>query len=109
MRSGERLRAIRQRWQLSLRDVEERSLRFAQERGSESHQVSATWLVRLEREEHELAVNKLIALADIYNIPAEELLHSIYPESPQPYSGNSPPQMRHAFERKDHRKSRQSI
>jgi len=38
----------------------------------------------LEREEHELTVSKLIALADIYKIPAEQLLHSIYPESPQP-------------------------
>jgi transcriptional regulator with XRE-family HTH domain len=81
---GERLRAIRQRWQLSLREVEERSVRFAQEHGSQSHRVSASWLVRLEREEHELTVSKLIALADIYNIPAEQLLHSIHTESPQP-------------------------
>jgi transcriptional regulator with XRE-family HTH domain len=81
---GERLRAIRQRWQLSLREVEERSLRFAQEYGSQSHRVSASWLVRLEREEHELTVSKLIALADIYNIPAEQLLHSIHTEGPQP-------------------------
>jgi transcriptional regulator with XRE-family HTH domain len=81
---GGRLRAIRQRWQLSLREVEERSIRFAQERGSQSHQVSASWLVRLEREEHELTVSKLVSLANIYNIPAEELLHSICPETPQP-------------------------
>jgi transcriptional regulator with XRE-family HTH domain len=67
-----------------LREVEERSLRFAQERGNQSYQVSASWLVRLEREEHELTVSKLIALADIYNIPAEQLLHSICPENPQP-------------------------
>jgi transcriptional regulator with XRE-family HTH domain len=81
---GERLRAIRQRWQLSLREVEERSLRFAQEHGSQSHQISASWLVRLEREKHELTVNKLISLANIYNIPAQELLDSICPVSPQP-------------------------
>jgi transcriptional regulator with XRE-family HTH domain len=81
---GERLRAIRQRWELSLREVEERSLRFAQEHGSESHQVSASWLVRLEREKHELTVNKLISLANIYNIPAVELLHSICPVGRQP-------------------------
>jgi transcriptional regulator with XRE-family HTH domain len=81
---GARLRAIRQRCQLSLREVEERSLRFAQEHGSESHRVSASWLVRLEREEHELTVSKLIALAEIYNMPAEQLLRSINPVSPQP-------------------------
>src|ERR1700733_7472695 len=81
---GAKLRTIRQQWRLSLREVEERSLRFAQEQGDQSYQVSASWLVRLEREDHELTVNKLIALADIYNIPAEELLRSTYPRSPQP-------------------------
>jgi transcriptional regulator with XRE-family HTH domain len=81
---GARLRAIRRQWQLSLREVEERSLRFAQERGNQSYQVSASWLDRLEREEHEITVNKLITLADIYNIPAEQLLRSVYPGASQP-------------------------
>ena len=78
---GARLRTIRQQWQLSLREVEERSLRFAQERGKRSYQISASWLDRLEREEHELTVNKLIVLADIYNLPPEQLLRSIHPEN----------------------------
>ena len=77
------LRTIRRQWQLSLRDVEERSLRFAQEWGNQSYQVSASWLVRLEREEHELTVNKLIALADIYKVSAEQLLRSMYPANAQ--------------------------
>jgi transcriptional regulator with XRE-family HTH domain len=81
---GAKLRAIRRQWQLSLREVEERSLRFAQQRGSPSYQVSASWLDRLEREEHELTVNKLIALADIYNVPADQLLRSVYPSPPSP-------------------------
>jgi transcriptional regulator with XRE-family HTH domain len=81
---GLRLRTIRQQWRLSLREVEKRSLRFAQERGSQSYQVSASWLDRLEREEHELTVNKLIVLADIYNLPTEHLLRSMYPGDPQP-------------------------
>jgi transcriptional regulator with XRE-family HTH domain len=76
---GPILRSIRQQWQLSLREVEERSLRFAGERGNQSYQVSASWLDRLEREEHELTVNKLIALAGIYNLPPEQ-----YPGNPQP-------------------------
>jgi transcriptional regulator with XRE-family HTH domain len=75
--------AIRQQWQLTLREVEERSLRFAQERGNQSYQVSASWLVRLERKDHELTVNKLIALANVYNISAEQLLRSVYREDPQ--------------------------
>ncbi len=81
---GVRLRTIRRQWQLSLREVEERSLRFAQEKGN--YQVSASWLDRLEREEHELIVNKLIVLADIYNPPIEHLLRSIYPGNAQPMS-----------------------
>ena len=80
------LRAVRQQWQLSLREVEERSLRFAQQQGNQSYQVSASWLDRLEREEHELTVNKLIVLADIYNLPTEQLLRSIYPGDAKPMS-----------------------
>jgi transcriptional regulator with XRE-family HTH domain len=83
---GLALRAIRQQWQLSLREVERRSLRLAQQRGSQSYQVSAGWLNRLEREEHELTVNKLIALAHIYNLSIERLIRSIYPGDAHPPS-----------------------
>ena len=76
---GVKLRKIRQQLQLSLREVEEHSLRFAREQGDQSYEVSASWLARLEREDHELTVNKLIAFAYIYNISAEELLRSTYP------------------------------
>jgi transcriptional regulator with XRE-family HTH domain len=62
-----------------LREVEERSLRIARERGDLTYQVSASWLDRLERNEHELTVNKLTALAEIYSIPTDQLLRSIYP------------------------------
>jgi transcriptional regulator with XRE-family HTH domain len=79
---GVKLRTIRHQWQLSLREVEERCLRFARDRGDPSYQVSASWLHRLEREAHELTVNKLIALAEVYNLPTEQLLRSIYPGDP---------------------------
>jgi transcriptional regulator with XRE-family HTH domain len=78
------LRSIRQQWKLSLREVEERSRCFAQEKGNQSYQISASWLNRLEREEHELTVNKLMVLAEIYNLPPEQLLRSVYPGNPQP-------------------------
>jgi transcriptional regulator with XRE-family HTH domain len=78
------LRTIRQQWKLSLREVEQRSRCFAQEKGNQSYQISASWLDRLEREEHELTVNKLIVLAEIYNLPLEQLLRSVYPGNPQP-------------------------
>src|ERR1700759_2820439 len=85
---GARLRAIRRQWQLSLREVEERSLRLAQEQGNQSYQISASWLDRLEREEHELTVNKLVALAAIYNLPTDQLLRSIHPGNEQPLNLN---------------------
>jgi hypothetical protein len=81
---GPLLRAVRQQWQLSLREVEERSLRFAQEQGNSAYQVSASWLDRLEREEHELTVNKMVVLAGIYNLPPEQLLRAMYPVDDRP-------------------------
>jgi transcriptional regulator with XRE-family HTH domain len=83
---GERLRSLRLQGHLSLREVEERSLRFVQESGDRSFQVSASWLDRLEREKHDLTVNKLIVLADIYNLPTEHLVRSLYPGDAQPVS-----------------------
>ena len=44
------------------------SSRIALERGDPSYKISASWLKRLESDEHELTVNKLIALAEIYSI-----------------------------------------
>jgi transcriptional regulator with XRE-family HTH domain len=82
--AGAKLRAIRQQWRLSLREVEQRSRRIAEERGNVSYQVSASWLARLESDEHELTVHKLIALAEIYSIPTERLIRSIYPGKDQP-------------------------
>jgi transcriptional regulator with XRE-family HTH domain len=73
---GARLRALRQQWRLSLRDVEQRSSRIARERSDLSYKISASWLKRLESDEHELTVHKLIVLAEIYNIPPDQLIGS---------------------------------
>jgi transcriptional regulator with XRE-family HTH domain len=81
---GARLRAIRRQLRLSLREVERRSRRIALERGDLSYQVSASWLSRLESNEHELTVNKLVALGEIYIISTARLIRSIYPEDQQP-------------------------
>ena len=78
---GARLLMIRRQWQLSLREVEKRCLSLAQEKGNQSYQVSASWLHRLEREEHELTVSKLMALAEIYNVSPGQLLDCIDPGS----------------------------
>lgn len=67
-----------------MREVEGRSLRFAQEWGNQSCLISAGWLQRLERGQHQLTVNKLTVLAAIYEIPADQLLGSIHLGDPRP-------------------------
>jgi transcriptional regulator with XRE-family HTH domain len=83
---GERLRALRQQWRLSLREVEQRSSRIARERGDLSYKISASWLKRLESDEHELTVHKLIVLAEIYSTPTDQLLGSTYTAEAQSLS-----------------------
>jgi transcriptional regulator with XRE-family HTH domain len=81
---GARLHEIRKKWQLSLREVEERSVRLAKDRSNPSYQISAAWLNRLEREEHKLTVSTLFALSQIYNVPTDHLLRSTYSANDQP-------------------------
>jgi hypothetical protein len=76
------LLAIRLRRQLSLQDVEEQSLRLAQEWGNDAYRISANWLESLEREEHEMPLSTIVVLTNIYNLPAEQLLRPIFPGSP---------------------------
>jgi transcriptional regulator with XRE-family HTH domain len=71
---GAKLRVIRQKWGLTLREVEERSARLAKDWGNASYRISASWLDRVEREDRRLAAAKLIVLAVVYSIPADQLL-----------------------------------
>jgi hypothetical protein len=66
-----------------LREVELLSLRIAEEREDRSFRISAGWLSRVERQEHELTVNKLMALAYIYNVRPEQLLPPKHPGNPE--------------------------
>jgi len=87
-RIGGTLRAIRQQRKLTLREVEERSRIFAQETSDDSFRISASWLGRLEKEQHELTANTLLVLAHIYSLQPEQLFRSIYPDP----LGSHPPQ-----------------
>jgi transcriptional regulator with XRE-family HTH domain len=88
---GARLRAVRQRWGLTLREVEERSLRIAEDRGNPSYRISASWLNRVERQDRSLSFVKFLVLAVVYSISPEQML-SYCPETNnnQPL-GYSPP------------------
>jgi len=71
---GAWLRDVRQKFGFPLREVEERSIRLAQQWGKPSYRISASWLDRVEREGRRLSAEKLIVLAVIYSIPPEKLL-----------------------------------
>jgi transcriptional regulator with XRE-family HTH domain len=77
---GPKLFAIRKNWGLSLREVEDRSLHLAEQWGNSSYRISASWLARIERGDRDLSAAKLMVLAVIFGIPAEQLL-GLYPSS----------------------------
>lgn len=71
---GTQLRAARLRLELTLREVEERSLILGQQWGNPAYRISASWLDRIEREKGGLSATKLIVLAYIYNLTSAQLL-----------------------------------
>ena len=71
---GSKLRESRLKWQLTLREVEERSSRLALQWENPSYSISASWLDRVEREDRELSATKLIVLAAIYSLTADQMI-----------------------------------
>ena len=71
---GNKLRESRINWQLTLREVEERSTRLAQQWENPAYRISASWLDRVEREDRGLSATKLIVLAAIYGLTAEQMI-----------------------------------
>jgi transcriptional regulator with XRE-family HTH domain len=79
---GGKLRAIRLAWKLTLREVERRSLLLAQQWGNPAYRISASWLDRVERENRGLSATKLIVLASVYSLTAEQMLALCPPAGP---------------------------
>src|ERR1017187_1003974 len=71
---GDKLREARSRWKLSLREVEERSSQLAAQWQNPAYRISASWLDRVEREDRGLSATKLIVLAAIYGLTAEQMI-----------------------------------
>jgi transcriptional regulator with XRE-family HTH domain len=71
---GNKLRESRLKWQLTLREVEERSSELAQQWENSAYRISASWLDRVERENRGLSATKLIVLAVIYGLTADQML-----------------------------------
>ena len=70
---GGKLRAARLAWKLTLREVEERSSRLAQQWGNPAYRISASWLDRVERENRGLSATKLIVLASVYSLTTDQM------------------------------------
>lgn len=83
---GGKLRAARLKWQLTLRQVEERSARLAEQWGNPAYSISASWLDRVERENRVLSATKLIVLAVVYGLTAAQLLALCSPAGVTPES-----------------------
>jgi transcriptional regulator with XRE-family HTH domain len=71
---GGKLRATRLAWKLTLREVEERTSRLAQQWGNPAYRISASWLDRVERENRGLSATKLIVLASVYSLTTDQML-----------------------------------
>lgn len=71
---GRNLRDARLKWRLTLREVEERSSSLAAQWQNPAYRISASWLDRVEREDRGLSATKLIVLAVIYGLTAEQMI-----------------------------------
>jgi transcriptional regulator with XRE-family HTH domain len=80
---GNKLRESRLQWQLTLREVEERSSSLAQQWENPAYKISASWLDRVEREDRGLSATKLIVLAAIYGLTADQMI-ALCPASSAP-------------------------
>ena len=83
---GGKLRATRQAWKLTLREVEQRTLRLAQQWGNPAYRISASWLDRVEREDRELSATKFIVLASVYSLTLEQMLEMFPPPQGPTYT-----------------------
>jgi len=71
---GHKLRTIRGQRQLSLRQVERLTVALAKKYGDTSRRISASWLGRLEREDHSIPHSTLETLEEVYGVSHEELI-----------------------------------
>jgi transcriptional regulator with XRE-family HTH domain len=71
---GNKLRESRLKWQLTLREVEERSSSLAKQWENPAFKISASWLDRVEREDRSLSATKLIVLATVYGLTADQMI-----------------------------------
>jgi transcriptional regulator with XRE-family HTH domain len=77
LRAGEKLRRIRMRLGLSLREVERRSLKLVAERQNRDYSLSRTWVTDIEKGRFVPGTFKVASLSVIYQLTIAEI-HAIY-------------------------------
>jgi len=77
---GRRLLIIRKQRKLSLRRVEKLTATIAERHDDKSYRISASWLGRIERENHSIAHKKLESLEEAYGVSHEELTDEAIPD-----------------------------
>ena len=70
---GRKLRIIRLQHRLSLRQAEALTIALAKKYGDASRRVSASWIGRLEREQHSIPHKTFETLKEVYGVNDEEL------------------------------------
>ncbi len=78
---GPKLLTIRKQRKLSLRQVERLTTVIANRYGDKARRVSASWLGRIERENHSIAHKRLESLEEVYRVSHEELTDEAVPEN----------------------------
>ena len=71
---GQYLKAVRERLQIGMRDVQEASLVIASEEGNDNFYVSAARLTQIENEESIPSFHKLFSLCSIYGLDLNDIL-----------------------------------
>ena len=74
MQAGERLKSFRNRYKITVRQVESASQRIASAKGDKRFRISNSWLAQLENSSAEPGICKLFSLSAIYNIPFSDLV-----------------------------------
>ncbi|MBO0798359.1 MAG: helix-turn-helix transcriptional regulator [Blastocatellia bacterium] len=74
MQGGQKLKEIRNRRNIKIREVEEASQRIARAKGDRRFGISDTWLTQLENGASEPSICKLFSLSAIYQVKITDLL-----------------------------------
>ena len=74
MRAGERLKELRNRLGITIREVEEYSRKIAESEGNEEFYISNAWITQIENTESTPSVYKLYSICVIYRMKFTDLL-----------------------------------